>query len=116
MHRDLLVNSRKGINATPEELIQASDIFYEGNKKGQSISHITYNHRDEITWSLKTSYNYYQLGLFRTKYHDLPVAPTMKKRKKNLFNIKLILNVWIEDLMRITKILLQKILTQLLLN
>jgi IS30 family transposase len=82
MHRDLLVNSRKGINATPEELIQASDIFYKGNKKGQSISHITYNHRDEITWSLKTSYNYHQLGLFRTKYHDLPVAPTMKKRKK----------------------------------
>ena len=82
MHHDLLVNSRKGISATPEELKRVSDIIYEGNQKGQSLYHITNSNRDEIPWSLKTSYNYNHLGFFRTKYHDLPIAPTMKKRKK----------------------------------
>lgn len=82
MHRDDLVNSRKGINTTPEELKRVSDIIYEGNKKGQSIFHTYTANKDDFDICVKTIYNYTHLGCIRTKYHDLPVAATMKKRRK----------------------------------
>ena len=77
-----LMNSRRGINQTKEEIYELDKLIAPLIKeKHQSISHIYANHPDEIKFSKTTMYNYIDLGVFSFKNIDLPRKVKYKKRK-----------------------------------
>ena len=77
-----LMNSRRGINQTKEEIYELDKLIAPLIKeKYQSISHIYANHPDEIKFSRTTMYNYIDLGVFSFKNIDLPRKVKYKKRK-----------------------------------
>lgn len=81
-YRNLKYSSRQGINQTPESLEQLDRLISPLLKRGQPLSHIYWNHRQEIPCSLKTLYNYIDQGLFSAVNIDLPRKVRYKPRKK----------------------------------
>lgn len=77
-----LVESRKGINLTPEELFQLNELISPLILKGQPLSHIFAIHADEIPVSRRTLYNYLDQRVFQARNIDLPRRVRYKKRKK----------------------------------
>lgn len=77
-----LVNSRKGINLTPEELQQLNDLVSPLVLNGQPLSHIFAVHADEIPVCRRTLYNYFDQRVFQARNIDLPRRVRYKKRKK----------------------------------
>ena len=71
-YRDLLVETRTGINTTKETLIAAGAIIKPLLKKGQSLYTICKNH-PEIKLSERTLYNYIESEAFRAVNIDLSV-------------------------------------------
>ena len=81
--RDRLVNSRTGLNLTPEEYEKIDSILFDAIKvKGQSIHHALVTNRKELKVSEKTIYKYVGSRKFRVRNIDLPRQPGLKKRKK----------------------------------
>jgi len=81
-YRENLVESRRGINQTPDELEKIDSIVTPLILNGQSIAHIYSNHGRELTCSRRTLYNYVERNALSVKNIDLPRKVRYKKRKK----------------------------------
>jgi len=81
-YESTLVDSRKGINMTTEELQQLNDLVSPLILKGQPLSHIFAVHKDEIPVCRRTLYNYLDQRIFQARNIDLPRRVRYKKRKK----------------------------------
>ncbi len=80
-YRKTLVDSRSGINCSPEELQGLDELVSPLIKKGQPLSHIYANHSDEIKCSRRTLYNYMDQSLLHARNIDLPRRVRYKRRK-----------------------------------
>jgi len=78
-----LSESRKGINMTPEELLELNDLISPLILKGQPLSHIFAVHADEIPVCRRTLYNYLDQRVFQARNIDLPRRVRYKKRKRS---------------------------------
>ena len=78
-----LVESRKGINLTPEELNEINDLVSPLILKGQPLSHIFSMHANEIPVCRRTLYNYLDQRVFQARNIDLPRRVRYKKRRKS---------------------------------
>lgn len=77
-----LVDSRKGINLTQDELEQLNSLISPLILNGQPLSHIFAVHADEIPVCRRTLYNYLDQKVFQARNIDLPRRVRYKKRKK----------------------------------
>ena len=82
-YRKVLIESRKGINQTPDDFKKINDALIEGVAKGQSIYHIA-NSIDDVDVSTSTLYRYIHNDYVTIQVHDLPKTVTLKKRKKKI--------------------------------
>ena len=80
-YKDILINSRKGINLTLEEVFNINKIITPLVKKGQTINHLYINHPDILNFSKVSFYNYIHNGVFEFGPLDLPRIVKYKKRK-----------------------------------
>ena len=81
-YENKLVNSRKGINLTEQELEQLNSLITPLIRKGQPLSHIFAVHGDEIPVCRRTLYNYFDQKVFQVRNLDLPRRVRYKKRRK----------------------------------
>ncbi len=81
-YRTVLVESRTGINISPEDLVLLDELVSPLILQGQSPYMILQNH-PEIRLSEKTIYNYIESGAFSVKNIDLPKKVVYKVRKDN---------------------------------
>ena len=81
-YKELLTDSRAGINTSVDELVAAGNIIKPLLRKGQSLYTICRNH-PEIKYSDKTIYNYIEDGVFKAAGIDLTVMDLrMQVRRK----------------------------------
>jgi len=80
-YRDNLETSRSGINITKSELASLDGLISPLVLKGQPIAHIYANHKDEISCSERTLYNYIDLRLLAVRNIDLRRKVKYKPRK-----------------------------------
>lgn len=74
---------RAGIDCTREQLVEMADFVRPMLKKGQSPEHIWSNHKEKLPISLRTFYNYVEMGVFDSIVNlDLPKKVVFKVRKK----------------------------------
>ena len=83
-YKETLSASRRGINASPEEIERLDGIISPLIKNGQPLSHIFATHKDELGCSRQTIYNYVDMSLFSVRNIDLPRRIRYKIRKKKL--------------------------------
>ena len=76
-----LVNSRVGINMTPQELQDLDSMISPLIKKGQPLSHIFAVHADDIPVCRRTLYNYLDQRIFEARNIDLHRRVRYKKRR-----------------------------------
>lgn len=81
-YEEKLSSSRKGINITPHELKVLDELITPLVKKGQPISHIYVNHKNEIKCSERTLYSYIDSGILFVRNIDLRRKVTYKPRRK----------------------------------
>lgn len=81
-YRCVLVESRKGLNISEEELLRLDEIISPLILQGQSPYMILATH-PEIKLSEKTIYNYIECGAFSVKNIDLPRKVSYKIRKSD---------------------------------
>ena len=74
--------SREGISLTGEQLYELDCLLTPLLKQGQSIAHIYAVHRDEIPCSVKTLYNYIDMGILTARNIDIPKKVKYKPRKR----------------------------------
>lgn len=87
-YRDKLVESRKGINLTPDEFKELDHIVSENViHKGQPIYHICVS--NDLPVCERTLYNYFEKGYFKAKNIDLRRKVSYKKRQSNTEEKKL---------------------------
>lgn len=77
----LLRDSRRGIHATPEDLIDISEVISPLILKGQSLNHIYSSHASELRFSERTLYNYIDQGAFQIRNLDLPKKVKYTQRR-----------------------------------
>ena len=82
-YRKLLVSSRAGINMSPEDFQRLNDLISPLIRNGQPLSHIFSVHKEDITCSRSTVYNYLDQGLLDMRNIDLPRRVRYKVRKKD---------------------------------
>jgi IS30 family transposase len=80
-YRDNLETSRSGINITRSELANLDGLISPLILKGQPVSHIYANHKDEIGCSERTLYNYIDLRVLAVRNIDLRRKVKYKPRK-----------------------------------
>ena len=73
--------SHSGIVIDESEALRLDEIISPLVRKGQSIHHICTHHGDEIMFSEKTIYNYYDSGVFSTMNLDLPRKVRYRPRR-----------------------------------
>ena len=78
-YRTVLVESRAGINISPEELIKLDELVSPLILNGQS-PYMILQHHPEIPYSEKTIYNYIESGALSVKNIDLPKKVKYKIR------------------------------------
>ena len=78
-YRTVLIESRTGINITPEDLTKLDELVSPLILQGQSPYMILQNH-PEIPYSEKTLYNYIESGALSVKNIDLPKKVKYKIR------------------------------------
>lgn len=78
-----LINSRKGIDLSPDEFDKLDSIVKNGIDEKKSVYQIKIENNETIDKSVTTLYRYINNGLLTTKRIDLPYAVTYKKRKHN---------------------------------
>ena len=82
-YRSVLVDSRVGINQTPESIQAMNDLLVPLIKeKHQSIGHIYATHAEELGCSRRTLYSYISDCIFDVRNCDLRRSLRYKKRKK----------------------------------
>lgn len=82
-YHNVLLDSRAGINQTPESIQAMNDLLVPLIKgKHQSIAHIYATHAEELGCSRRTLYSYINAGVFEVRNGDLRRAVRYKKRKK----------------------------------
>lgn len=82
-YRSVLVDSRVGINQTPESIQAMNDLLVPLIKdRHQSIGHIYATHAEEIKCSRRTLYSYIDACVFDVRNGDLRRAVRYKKRKQ----------------------------------
>lgn len=81
-YHDRMVQSRLGIDLSPEEVYDLDQLVTPLILKGQSIAHIYATHGDRIKCSKRSLYTYIDLGLFKARNIDLPRKVRYKVRKK----------------------------------
>ena len=74
--------SRKGINASEEDLKRINALVSPLILQHQSFAHIYATHGEELGISRSTLYNYIAMGLLDAKTMDLPRKVRYKRRKK----------------------------------
>jgi len=80
-YREMLVESRAGVNITEEELLDLDDFVSPLIKRGQSVSHIFTNNPDKFNLSEKSVYRYVAGGLMAADNIDMPRVVRFKPRK-----------------------------------
>ena len=83
-YRHLLVESRKGVDKTPEEFQKINDIVKNGVEQGQSIYHIAQTLEGDAKTSVSTLYRYIHNEYLTVTVHDLPKVVSLKKRVKKM--------------------------------
>ena len=78
-----LRQSRKGLHASPEQLVEIGDLISPLILKGQSLNHIFSTHADEIGFSKRTIYNYIDSNAFLVRNIDLPKKVRYKPRRSH---------------------------------
>ena len=82
-YRSVLVDSRVGINQTPESIQSMNDLLVPLIRdKHQSIGHIYATHAEELGCSRRTLYSYINDCIFDIRNGDLRRSVRYKKRKK----------------------------------
>lgn len=81
-YKELLINSRVGIDMECDEFNNLNNIIKEDIKKGHSFSMIVNNHKNEISKCKRTLYNYLEKGYLDINNIDLPRKVRYKVRKK----------------------------------
>lgn len=81
-YHDRMVQSRIGVDLSPEEVYELDQLMTPLLLKGQSIAHIYAIHGDQIKCSKRSLYNYIDLGLLKARNIDLPRKVRYKPRKK----------------------------------
>ena len=79
-YKELITESRKGINLTPEQVYQINSIIYPLVKNGQTTNHLYINHPDLLDFSKMSFYNYIKNGVFEFGPIDFPRIVKYKKR------------------------------------
>lgn len=82
LYEKKLVESRSGINLTPDELQQLDALISPLIQKRQPLSHIFAVHADEIPVCRRTLYNYLDQRVFQARNLDLPRRVRYKKRRR----------------------------------
>lgn len=77
----VLRGCRRGIHATPEDLIDISELISPLILKGQSLNHIYSSHAAELRFSERTLYNYIDQGAFKIRNLDLPKKVKYSQRR-----------------------------------
>ncbi len=80
-YREMLVESRKGVNITQDELLELDEFVSPLLKRGQSIHHIFANNPDEFELSEKSVYRYVAGGLLKADNLDMPKVVRLRPRK-----------------------------------
>lgn len=81
-YEDVLVESRTGIEITPEEVERIDSIITPLIDNGHSIHHIHSNNNDSIMVCERTLYNYIDNQVLSTKNIDLPRKVRYRPRKR----------------------------------
>lgn len=79
-YRQILVESRTGVNISENELLKIDEFLSPLIKKGQSIHHIVVNNSNEFTISKKSLYRYIAGGLLKARNIDMPRVLRLKPR------------------------------------
>ncbi len=80
--RDALVNKRKHVHVSKEDLDRMDTLLTTNIKKGQPIAHIFATHEDELPVSIRSAYRYIDYGLLHVRNADLRRQAGYKKRRK----------------------------------
>ena len=80
-YREMLIESRIGVNITEEDLLELDDFVSPLIKRGQSVHHIFANNPDEFEISEKSVYRYVAGGLLKADNLDMPRVVRYKPRK-----------------------------------
>lgn len=84
---DTLKSSKEGINVTHDQIKRMDELISPLVLKGQSLYHISIHHKEEITCSERTLYNYFNKNVFTVRNVDLPKKVKYKPRKKKISTI-----------------------------
>lgn len=87
-YEGLLVESRLGIESSPEEIGRLDEIIKPLIDQGHSVHHILANNKDSIMVCEKTIYKYIEVGALSVKNIDLPRKVRYRPRKKKQMGYK----------------------------
>ena len=80
-YREMLVESRSGVNISEGELLALDAFVSPLIRRGQSVHHIVANNPDQFSVSEKSIYRYVAGGLLKAKNIDMPRVCRMRPRK-----------------------------------
>lgn len=80
-YREMLVESRVGVNITEDELLALDEIVSPLLMRGQSVHHIVAHNPDQFEVSEKSIYRYVAGGLLKARNIDMPRVCRTKPRK-----------------------------------
>ena len=80
-YREMLIESRVGVNITEDELLIIDELVSPLIRRGQSVHHIVKNNADKFNISEKSIYRYVDGGLLSAKNIDMPRVVRIKPRK-----------------------------------
>lgn len=80
-YREMLMESRIGVNITEDELLILDELVSPLIRRGQSVHHIVKNNADKFNISEKSIYRYVDGGLLTAKNIDMPRVVRIKPRK-----------------------------------
>ena len=83
-YKSNLSERRKGFYIHAKEAIEIERIITKPILQGQSVHHVCSAHKDELSVSEKTIYNYIDGGLFELKNIDLPRKVRYRARRKKI--------------------------------
>jgi len=80
-YREMLIESRVGVNITEDELLILDEFVSPLIRRGQSVHNIVKNNADKFNISEKSVYRYVDGGLLTAKNIDMPRVCRIKPRK-----------------------------------
>jgi IS30 family transposase len=87
-YKEIMRESRSGVNISEEELSRLNELISPGLKKGQSIHHVVTSSRGKVMWSEKSIYKFVHLGLLNANNFDLPRKVRFRLRKSKHESLK----------------------------